>query len=77
MEISNDVITVIALLGMIITSFMLYRSVPREHADRLMAKGEEIAAKTPQEWDDLAVKIARAIYDALPKSAPPEPPAQL
>lgn len=77
MEISNDIITVIALLGMIVTSFLLYRSVPRDHADKLMDKAQEIAAKTPATWDDEALKVARRIYDLLqqPPPTPPVPPA--
>lgn len=74
MEISNDIITVIALLGMIVTSFLLYRSVPRDHADKLMDKAQEIAAKTPQTWDDEALKMVRRVYDLLQTSTPPTPP---
>lgn len=73
MQIDSDVITLLALLIMAIMSFFLYRSVPRDIADQIFKKGEEAVAKTPQTWDDEAMKLLRQFYD-MAKSQPPTPP---
>lgn len=78
MQIDSDVITLLALLIMAVMSFFLYRSVPRDIADQIFKKGQEAAAKTPQTWDDEAMKLLRQFYDLLRAQQPPtggQPPA--
>lgn len=79
MQIDGDIITLLALVIVAIMSFHLYRSVPRDVAEKIMDRGERAAAKTPQTWDDDALKLLRTVYDLLQANAPaapPEPPAQ-
>lgn len=73
-SILRDVLEILPWLIVALSMFLLYRSVPREYADKIMSKGEEIAAKTPQTWDDEALKLLRTVYDLL-KQQPPAPPA--
>lgn len=74
MSIDNDIITLLSLVIMAVMSFYLYRSVPKDVADKLMAKGEEAAAKSPQKWDDDALKLLRTVYDLLQANRPADPP---
>lgn len=73
MQINSDVIAVLALLIMGMMSFFLYRSFPREIADQIFKKGDEAAAKTPQTWDDEAMKLLRQFYDLIKTQQPPTP----
>lgn len=74
-SILRDVLDILPWLVVTLSMFLLYRSVPREYADKIMSKGEEIAAKTPQTWDDDALKLLRTVYDLINAQTPPTPPA--
>lgn len=75
MQIDGDVITLLSLVIVAIMSFFLYRSVPRDIAEKIMNKATDAAAKTPQTWDDDALRLLRTVYDLLKTQAPPTPPA--
>ncbi len=55
----------VVLMGMILQSFWLYKSVPEKHVEKLFIDAKRLASNTPSKVDDLLVDGAEMLYKAV------------
>lgn len=67
----TQAIELIEILVIVVALFLLYRSVPREQVDRLLARADRAADGTPSTRDDLAVDIAQALWAIVQRISTP------
>jgi hypothetical protein len=63
-ELLFAVFALVVLMGMILQSFWLYKSVPEKYIEKLFIDAKRLSANTPNKFDDLVVDGAEMLYKA-------------